>query len=282
MGCGSSKQAPAQATAPADAPAPAAQVAHSKVQVVASGNTRTLESSPIKKERDVHSANSNDSVDSGIDGSDVHDSQGIITEASQGGECIAGAGRPETPDFELAGEGYRKSQNSIREMSAVSNKSTMSTVTTQSAPCILERPKSRGGVAFDVVYDEGTKSNRMPARLKAIEHKSKIKREATLTELQAKLAAAEKRRSEYEKRVKAKMLEESQKVEMAGRTLTRQKSDLGQKTIENENKARENRERHLKQMRDKLRDKEKKALTVRKNKERIARENRNTGAVEIQ
>merc|ERR1711934_306995 len=103
-----------------------------------------------------------------------------------------------------------------------------------------------------------------------------IKRESTLAELESKLAAAERRRSDYERRVKAKMLEESQKVEMAGRSLTRQKSNLGANISKSEDKARENREKHLKQMRDKLRAKEKKAKQVRMNKERIARESTST------
>lgn len=243
------------------------------MQVVASSNTVSLDASPFKKERDVHSANSNDSVDSGITSDEYAGTQAIITEDTEHGEIIAATDRPETPDFELSGEGYRKSQKSIREMSAVSQ---ASTTTTQSCPAILERPKSRGGVAFDMVYDEPTKTTRMPARLKAIEHKNKIKRESTLAELESKLAAAERRRSDYERRVKAKMLEESQKVEMAGRSLTRQKSNLGANISKSEDKARENREKHLKQMRDKLRAKEKKAKQVRMNKERIARESTST------
>lgn len=277
----------APAAPPSEAPAAAVQEKRGhKVQVVASDNTQTLSSTTDmvtvgadKSNRDVHSANS---TDSGI-ADEFDDNKGIITENTDGGENVASQARPVTPDLELAGQGYHESQTSLRqatrESSATSAMSHSSTITTQSAPSILERPKSRGGCAFDVVYDEGN-SRKLPTRLQAIDkrrlsqnkHKHGISREATLAELEEKLAAAERRRAEYERRVKAKMAEEAEKVDNAGRSLTRQKSNLDAEIVKNENKATENRERHLKQLRDKLKAKEKKAKQVRQNKERLAKE----------
>lgn len=290
---------PAAAAAAAAAPAPALAAetkprGGSKVQVVSSASEEDDEMIVAdddavdgKPGRDVHSANSNDS---GINSDDYDESTGIITENTEGGEQLASTGRPRTPEFELAGTSYHQSQDNIREQSAASTRSRdrksrasrdldsavsrASTITTQSAPMILERPKSRGGMAFDVVYDdEGPAKARMPARLKAIERKSERKaslgREVTLAELEAKLNAAEKRRSEYEKRVKAKMLEETQKVENASRSMTRQKSTLDATINKSEDKATQNREKHLKDLRDKLKAKEKKAEQVRKNKAKL-------------
>lgn len=283
---------PAQNIAPV-APVAPAPAAPKKIQVDATKRSLPRKSSyhdsispepdaQLNEKRDAHSASSQNSYDSGFT-DELDDGRKIITERTEGGERIASVDRPATPEFELSGQNYRDSQDDLRaqttkrkERDSYSAVSTASTITTRSAPIIMERPKSRGGCAFDMTYDDEPKVKRIPARLKALEHRDKSKsgigREATLAELEAKLYAAERRRSDYERRVKSKMAEESAKVELGTKSLTRQKTTLDASIVKSESKATENREKHLKNLRDKLKQKEKRAKQVRENKERIQRE----------
>jgi hypothetical protein len=234
------------------------------------------------KERNTHSAKSNDS---GVNSEE--DENNIITEDTTNGNETVAFDRPTTPqDLSVGGTGYgsaaAKKERDV--YSAVSTKSAPSVL--ESEPQILERPKSRSGaVAFEMTFDndnfKGTDGQpmapRRPARLAKLETRG-LSREHTLAELQAKLNAAEQRRDEYERRVKNKMQKELGKVEHASMGLKREKTTLDMKVTSNEDKAAQNRERHLKEMRDKLKKKEEKAKQVRANKRRLALEAERNGA----
>jgi hypothetical protein len=206
-----------------------------------------------------------DDDDNGVD---------FVTEETEGGEQFAGDFKPEGGSFTIEGKGFAGSRMSQRMDlgSAVSTKSAPPALDREPTPTIMERPKSRGGgQAFEMTWDDN-KTTRRPARLKALENRGKIHRESTLAELEAKLDAAEKRRCQYERRVKMKMREEADKVGTAARSLTREKTILDTKNESNVDKATKNRENHLKLLRDKLKIKEERAKRVRANKLRITQQ----------
>lgn len=210
--------------------------------------------------RNTHSAKSNDS---GISENSTKDNNNMITELTDGSESLVGD-RPPTPELAVGGMGYEA-------MLLKKERDTLSAVSTKSAPSVLERPKSRSGaVAFELTFDNAPLAKR-PARLAKLETRG-LHREQTLAELQAKLQAAEDRRKEYERRVKMKMAQEAGKVEHASMSLKREKTTLGSEISKSEDKAALNRERHLKQLRDKLKAKEEKAKRVRANKKKIAQQ----------
>jgi len=245
------------------------------VEVIDSNNTSTIE----PKER----GNSAKSTDSGLaedDEDDDNNGVNFVTEDTEDGEKLAGDYKPVGGSFTIEGTGFGKLRTSQRMDlgSAVSTKSAPPALEREPTPTIMERPKSRGGQAFEMTWDDQkTPTSKRPARLKALENRGKIHREATLAELEAKLEAAEKRRQQYERRVKMKMREEADKVGTAARSLTREKTIIGNKTESNEDKATKNREKHLKQLRDKLKAKEERAKRVRANKLRISQENEQLG-----
>ena len=210
-------------------------------------------------DRDAHSASSSASSDSGFD-----DHDNIITETTQNGEVLASQDMPASvgTDFLVTGSGFGSRSN--KQRNADSAKSTQSNYSTVSAPSILERPKSRGGCAFDITYEDSRAPR--PARLKSLESQ-KSGSELTLEQLEKKLRAAERRRLEYENKVKAKMHQESAKLELGKRMLTRERTSLDKSMVKSENKATENRQKHLETLRAKLKAKEVKAKKVRANRE---------------
>lgn len=229
-------------------------------------------SAPEPAKRNTHSAKSSDS---GISETSDSNSSTVITESTIGGDLLAGDNRPPTPqDLGVAGEGYEA-------MRLRKERETLSAVSTRSAPSVLERPKSRSGaVAFELTFDNAPVARR-PARLAKLEARG-LHREQTLAELQSKMQAAEDRRKEYERRVKKKMADEAGKVEHASVSMQREKTTLDMDIKTNEDKAALNRERHLKQLRDKLKAKDEKAKRVRANKKKLALQNSsNTAAVHV-
>lgn len=214
------------------------------------------------------------STDSGLADDDDDNGVNFINEDTEGGEALAAEFTSEGGSFTVNGLGYGSKRNSQRLDlgSAVSTKSAPADLEREPTPVIMERPKSRGGQAFDMTWDDN-KTTRRPARLKALENRGKIHREATLAELEAKLAAAERRRLQYERRVKDKMRQEADKVGSAARSLVREKTSLDGTISTKEDKATQNRELHLKQLRDKLKKKEERAKRVRANKLRMTQEN---------
>lgn len=261
MGCGSSKNAAGPNNAPGDRPSDAAlQKRGSKMQVMPAEECVELgrdDATSKSRDREAHSASSNDSG--------FKDDDGIITESTKGGAEVA-ANRPATPDFMIAGNGFGP-RGRLRS----SEREAQSAASTKSAPSVMQRPKTPGGLAFDITFDSGRSPARRPARLKKLEHTGRVNSELTLDQLQAKLRAAEKRRVDYERRVRMKMAEESAKIEGASKALTREKTVIESKVDAAENKATENRERHLKDLRAKLRAKEARAEKVRANKARLAK-----------
>lgn len=63
--------------------------------------------------------------------------------------------------------------------------------------------------------------------------------------------------------------------------LNREKMELDKKIHVSEDRAMENRERHLQQLRDRLRQKEERARRVRENKQRLAKQNEANQAAEV-
>eukprot|EP00039_Didymoeca_costata_P009442 m.125011 g.125011 ORF g.125011 m.125011 type:complete len:232 (-) comp14484_c0_seq6:2784-3479(-) len=139
------------------------------------------------------------------------------------------------------------------------------------APIIVERPKSRGGCAFDITYDEGSAPR--PRRLKSLE-----RRNPEVLDVEAKLRAAEKRREERNKEISRKLASDTEKGYVR---LNREKMELDKKIHVSEDRAMENRERHLQQLRDRLRQKEERARRVRENKQRLAKQNEANQAAEV-
>jgi len=234
----------------------------SKVQVAPAKNepeVMIVEHDKPSVDRDAHSASS---ADSGFD-----DNERIITENTKDGERLAGKFMASSVPTDLLVTGARfGSRGKLRDTdSAHSHASAKSSFSTASAPSILERPKSRGGCAFDITYDAPTAAR--PARLKSLTARKKSGSDLTLSQLDKKLRAAERRRIDYERRVKAKMLEETAKLEKASTTLKRERTTLDMKIDNQEDKATQNRRKHLENLRAKLRAKEAKAQKVRANRE---------------
>lgn len=127
-----------------------------------------------------------------------------ITEKSKNVDADLLANRPATPD--LAVEGKCMSVPPPTETAPDDGEVVV--------PIIMNRPSSRGGLAFDVTFSEVPKSQRLEM-LQSRTQKSKP--ELTIQELQAKAAAAEQRKKEHEKRLTEKMAKESEKVSSAQR-----------------------------------------------------------------
>lgn len=239
----------------------AGKVRSSKVQVAPAKvepEVMIVQHDKPSADRDAHSASS---TDSGFD-----DNDRIITETTKDGERLAGKFMASAvpTDLLVTGAGFG-SRGKLRDTdSAQSRNSGKSSFSTSSAPSILERPKSRGGFAFDITYDSATAPR--PARLKSLESQ-KSGSDLTLEQLEKKLRAAERRRVDYERRVKAKMLEETTKVAKASTSLKRERTTLDMKIDKQEDKATENRRKHLEGLRSKLKAKEAKAQKVRANRE---------------
>lgn len=276
MGCGSSK-----AVAVANAPvAPQKVVVAAKVEEDAgkkmNKNEPVSTSTPVAKAP----AGKDGKDTSGSPGDSGLEVQGIITEDTAGGEDIAGEGRPLTPELELAGvrpavRATREPDSDIEADETLSRNRDTSAVSTRSAPIILQRPSSRGGSAFDISFDgeQEPSTPGLPKRLAQRDSSGRKKREEmTLEELQAKLAAADQRRRDIEARLKAKMAQESVKGEQVRSHNTSLNESTGSAGApdEKEQQAVNNREAHLKQLRERLRAKEERARQVREKKKALA------------
>ena len=135
-------------------------------------------------------------------------------------------------------------------------------------PVIMERPSSRGGLAFDMTFEGDEARVRAPARLEKLRTRTRSA-EMTVDELKAKLEAAESRREVYEQRLKEKMNKETQKIEKIHQiqqavdvAVTQSKTTMEDK----ENKVLENREANLRKIREKLKAREDHARKVREAK----------------
>ena len=136
-----------------------------------------------------------------------------ITEDSPDAAALASASRPPTPDLALAGTplnvGSRAAQlralaAQSRHDDAVSTPGESSASSCDSGAVIHERPKSRGGEAFDMTFAAGDARAHVPARLQALQQRSR-REELTVDELKRKLEAAEMRRTSYEQALKDRL-----------------------------------------------------------------------------
>lgn len=280
MGCGSSKAV--QVTNAPVAAQKAPQKGPQKVVVGAVEPTTVVmkekptSTSTITPSKEPVATHKSSPGDSGLEDA------GMITEDTAGGAEIADTNRPATPELVISGSkpAVRTTREPdsdldiddplLRDMSASS---------VRSAPVILERPSSRGGSAFDISFEEEQQNATpgLPRRLKRLEElnsSGKKKREdLTLEELQAKLQAAEARRKDYEQRLREKMHHETKKAEQYSRSANTSLNESLEKaqteTGEKEKHAVENREAHLKLLREKLKAKEERARQVREKKRQL-------------
>lgn len=302
MGCGSSKSVGVSSNAPVAAPSktqkvvvssnteettsksvsiassPAAEAATTTTTTTttktATSTTSLATSTPLGKGEPLPTARKSSPGDSGLE------EAGIITEDTAGGEELAEDGRPSTPDLMISGGRPPVRSSHVADSDCEADDPLMrdtSAASVRSAPVILQRPSSRGGSAFDISFEEdnGSAHNtpglpRRPKRLEERQSSGKKKRDLTLDELQAKLASAEARRKEYENRLKDKMQAETKKAETYTRSQNTSLNESMEKTQtdvqEKEKHAVENREAHLRQLREKLKAKEDRARAVREKK----------------
>lgn len=283
MGCGSSK-ATAVASAPQKVIVASAPIEEKHVSKEEPVSTSTPTGKSVEGKEAAKKA-SNSPGDSGLE------VQGIITEDTAGGEEIAGQDRPITPELELAGvrpaaRATREPDSDIEADETLSRARDTSAVSTRSAPIILQRPSSRGGSAFDISF-EGESAEPatpgLPKRLQQRDSSGRKKREdMTLEELQAKLAAADQRRRDIESRLKEKMAQESSKGEQIRSQSNSLNGSLNgslTETSEKEKAALDNREAHLRQLRERLRAKEDRARQVREKKKALAAAGGSTPAI---
>jgi len=138
---------------------------------------------------------------------------------------------------------------------------------------LIQRPVSRAacGMSFEIIAENAAmfgEGHRPPARLAKLERRRKAKRPLTEDEIQRKLEKAERKKKEQEQQRLAKIaaLNKSDVLTALDSFASRQKEqERIQKT--KEETAAENREKHLKEMRDKLKAKQEHADAVRRRKQ---------------
>lgn len=189
MGCGSSKAVAVEPTA--NAPRIKIEPASVSVSPVAKANEV---SPPTKVPTDAIS--DEDLNDDGATGDEPY-----ITEKSKNANQVSDA-RPPTPDFCLEGKKVTSTGSATPDQGPKN--------TDEIVPIVQNRPSSRGGMAFDITYDQPN-SHRMD-KIKTRSTK-KAKPELTITELQSKLEAAETRRKDTEQQKVQKMAKEGEKVQ---------------------------------------------------------------------
>lgn len=137
------------------------------------------------------------------------------------------------------------------------------------------RPQTPGGLAFEITFEgaptaKPAHTKTKPARLASLAKGPEWKRkhpDLTKAKLEKKLRAAEERRRQHTRGVVRKMTAEMSKLEAAKTLFMQERTSILQSVTRSEDKATQNRERHLKQLQAKLRAKEEKAKRVRENKE---------------
>lgn len=124
--------------------------------------------------------------------------------------------------------------------------------------------KAKSGCAFEINLDATPTPKKVPARLQALTQKPK--RELTMLELDRQQREANKRRKEQLESVHRKAADEGRKVETVQSKLGREKTSLGESVDAKENRVVENRQRHLENLRNKLKAQDEKASKVRQNR----------------
>eukprot|EP01147_Barroeca_monosierra_P005970 gene5970-7330_t len=143
-----------------------------------------------------------------------------------------------------------------------------SALSTRSAPpSITERPSSRGGRAFEISFEDDD-IRRPPRRLQKLQGARRRKGELTLEQLQRKLEAAERRKKEYEERILEKIVVDTRRPADKRDEQTEEKSkEIEGKVEKKVDRAVENREAHLRSLREKLRARDEHSRRVREKKQ---------------
>ena len=207
-----------------------------------------------------------------------------ITEESPEGEQVAAENRPPTPELMIAGSGLkgllaasRANQSKGSEAreshdeAFTERESSAGTVrsSTSDTAVVLERPSSRGGLAFDMTFEGQQARATLPARLEKLQARSSGREDLSIEQLKEKLAAAESRRVIYERKLKDKISREMAKVEKVQAVHQEQegrKDEVASRVLEKETKVLEKRQASLQQLREKLRQKDEHAQKVREQK----------------
>ncbi|EGD79663.1 hypothetical protein PTSG_10513 [Salpingoeca rosetta] len=259
MGCGSSKAAEVKQTTVEAAPSSAAPTA-TKVDVSQS-NKSVAQAEGDKNDTSTQQAQQ-DSAQAKPDTKkdEAAASQGMNTDADlsvTGRKIESRAGsrdQQNPPDTPATDDDYSRMTSAISTRSA--------------PPSIMERPSSRGGRAFEISFEDGD-VRRAPRRLQKLQHSSRRRKgDLTLDQLQRKLEAAEKRKKEYEKRILEKISVDTRKPADRREEQTEQQAKEVEKKVEKKvDKAMENREAHLRSLREKLRAREEHGRKVREKKQ---------------
>ncbi|XP_065184867.1 uncharacterized protein LOC135815487 [Sycon ciliatum] len=146
---------------------------------------------------------------------------------------------------------------------------------------IIQRPPSRGGMAFDIITTTPDTGNvrRAPSRLRELKRTpSQDKNQMSAEKLKDKLQAAEKRRLQYEKEnVISKTESKKKRLDQVHNALeefaSRQSMQTQGRMLEEQDKKAGNREAQLKALRERLKAKEDHARKVREAKQALASSN---------
>jgi hypothetical protein len=212
------------------------------------------------------SAKSSRTFDSGLGEEYAH----IITEHSdqERKQSVEKEERPPTPDLPIVGRSIAARHNAKLQPVFPAHNSNPQNINL----CIVERPASRSGQAFDITFtNEGTPNRKklpLPiARLQAQKRKHEFSRE----ELDEKLKKADQRRQESERQMLERLAQQIDKQCHTQQAL-QSFADKENKRLEEQlqksiDKNHSNREAYLKSLRDKLRAKENHAKVVRENRQ---------------
>ncbi|XP_070555161.1 uncharacterized protein [Ptychodera flava] len=228
-----------------------------------SGSESSLESDVEGQTRIVGSATSKVSsrtYDSGLGEDYAH----VITETSDPAHHkIAEDGRPSTPEFTLTGTQIqtRKRSGKTRDSDDILQELQQQGLLSSS------RPKSRGGLAFEVLLSpEGSlEQKRPPPRLAKLKKRSKKKKQLTKEQLEAKLIAAEERRKAKEQEMKEKLaaqISREKQIEALDAFAESQKR-VAEQSHEKVDRATINREAKMKALQEKAQKRKEHAERVR-------------------
>ncbi|XP_077991333.1 uncharacterized protein LOC144445597 [Glandiceps talaboti] len=190
------------------------------------------------------------------------DYQHVITEGSEPTRQKLADGRPDTPDLLLTGTQIqgRKRSGKTRDTNDILEE-------LQHQGLLLDRPKSRGGLAFDIMLSpEGSLSpiKRAPPRLAKLKKKSKKKK--TKEQLEAKLRAAEERRKAKEQEMKERLHSQANKdkqIKDAMDAFAESQKKVAEQSTEKVDRAAENREARLRAFQEKAQKRKEHAERVR-------------------
>jgi len=164
------------------------------------GSQSSIRSSSTSSRSDREaSAKSTRTTDSGVGELEEQDDN-IITEHSSEEEIIKAKAneRPTTPDLSINGSPIKR-RKSPKERQAATDDNNNNNLPPLG---IVERPQSRGGLAFDLmIYPETGNVKRRPQRLMELEKKKRRSKRRTKEEIEYKIKEANKRKQEHDNQV---------------------------------------------------------------------------------